>query len=130
MTKLDAYTLTQQNVLNSLKLIQMLTLEELHKILKSRPFKSEVINSTDSYIFNFTEVFVFRDESKLCLYELVQDKNNFKFIFGPLYQDVYTGNFKNVTLVIPGDNRFPIIINSDNSAIPAFKTFDITLIGQ
>lgn len=130
MTELAAYTLTQRNVQNLLKLIPMLTLEELHKILKSRSFKSEIIKSTDSYIFTFTEVFVFRDGNELCMYELIQDKNNFKFIFGPLYQKVYTDNFKNVTLVIPDDNRFPIIINSDNSAIPAVKTFDITLIGQ
>lgn len=108
----------------------MLTLLEFHQILKSRQFKSEVVGSTDSYIFTFTEIYIFRDGKPLCIYELIQDKSTFKFVFGHLFQNVSTDNFKNVIIVVNGNNRFPIVVNSNHLSIQSDKGFDITLIAQ
>ena len=108
----------------------MLTLQEFHKILKSRQFKSEVVGSTDSYIFTFTEIYILKDGNAFCIYELIQDKSTFKFVFGHLFKNVSTDNFKNVTIAVLGDNRFPIVVNSDNLSIQSGKGFDITLIAQ
>jgi hypothetical protein len=108
----------------------MLTLQEFHQILKSRPFKSEVVSSDESHIFTFTEIYIFKDGKPLCIYELIQDKSTFKLVFGHLFQNVSTTNFKNVTIVVNGDNRFPIVVNSDNLSIQSGKGFDITLIAQ
>lgn len=108
----------------------MVELQELHQILKSKTFKSKVEGSSDSFTFNFTEIYIFRDQKPLCIYELVKDKTGFKFIFGHLFENVSKDNFKNVTIVIEGDNRFPIVVNSDNLAIQNGQGFDISLIGQ
>jgi hypothetical protein len=107
-----------------------LTLQEFHQILKSRQFKSEVVGSTDSYIFTFTEIYIFRDAKPLCIYELIEDKSTFKFVFGHLFQNVSTDNFKNVTIAVNGDSRFPIVVNSEHLSIQNGKSFDITLIAQ
>jgi hypothetical protein len=108
----------------------MLTLQEFHQILKSRQFKSEMIGATDSYIFTFSEIYIFRDGKPLCIYELIQDKSTYKIIFGHLFQNISTYNFKNVTIVVNGDKRFPIVINSDHLSLQAGEGFDITLIAQ
>ncbi len=106
----------------------MITISELHQILKSRKFKSEVVGVADNYIFNFTEIYVFRDGKPLCIYELIQDETGFKFVFGHLFQNVSTAEFKNVKIEIKGDDRFPIVVNSDHLSIQAGKGYDITLV--
>ncbi|WP_075352534.1 hypothetical protein [Algoriphagus marinus] len=108
----------------------MLTLNEFHQILKSCSFKSEVAEKTDSYIFNFTEIYIFRDGKPLCIYELIQDKTTFKFIFGNLFQNISTSEFKNVTIMIQDDDRFPIVVNSYYLSSQSGQGLDITLIAQ
>lgn len=107
----------------------MLKLEDLHQILKSRPFRSALEDSSESYIFTFTQIYVFRDNKPVCIYELTQANGHFKFVFSNFFQSVSTEIFKNVTIMIEGDKRFPIIVNSDYLTIQAGRGFDITLIG-
>ena len=104
-----------------------MTLEELKSILKSRTFKSTFKDSETHYQFSFSEIYISRDQKPLGVYELTKSGDNFKLIIVQKLQDVFTDNFKNVILNVPGDKRFPVIINFDSLAIHLGVGLDITL---
>src|SRR5687768_7869631 len=105
----------------------MITAEELKGVLKKNKFKSSVIGSTDNFIFEFTEIYIFRDGKPLGIYEIIKKGDNFTIIISHTFQDVFTDNFKNITLNVSDDSRFPVNINLDSLQLHQGRGFDILL---
>lgn len=104
-----------------------MTLNELKDVLKSKRFKSSTIDNDENFIFTFTEIYIFRDNKPLAVYELIQIDDNFKIVILNKLQNVFTDNFKNIILSVYGDNRFPIIINFDSFSLKQGNSYEITL---
>lgn len=104
-----------------------MTLTQLKEVLKSKRFKSSIRNRDEHYIFTFSEIYIFRDDRPLAVYELIKTGDNFKLIILEKLQNVFTNNFKNVILSVRGDSRFPVIINFDSLALQETNGLDITL---
>jgi hypothetical protein len=103
-----------QNAIEDYKKHMTLTLETLKSILKTKTFVSSVKGKSEHYEFNFTEIYIFRDKKPLGVYELLETKDGFTIVVVQPLQSIFTDNFKNIVLKVPGDSRFPIIINFDS----------------
>lgn len=90
-----------------------MTVNELKKILKSNTFKSSFEQSNQHYLFSFTEIYIFRDNENIGIYELKKIDNNFVLILKQKQEKYFMGTFKNVILNVINDERFPIVINFD-----------------
>jgi len=61
---------------------------------------------------------------------LIQEQTSFKLVFSHLFHGISTDNFKNVTIVVENDERFPIIVNSVFASTTGIIAFDIILIAK
>ena len=58
-------------------------------------------------------------------YQLTKTKEGFNLSFSEKLKSFDVSNFVNVTLEVPGDERFPQTINFDSRALGEGKGFDI-----
>jgi len=102
-----------------------MTSDELNQVLESREFKSSFKYSDDHYRFSFKENYIGRNGISLGKYELTKTGENFKLTIVDKQENIHTDNFVNIILTVPGDNRFPVIINFDSKALQEGKGIDI-----
>lgn len=101
-------------------------LEELHRILKSRPFKS-TNDKGQSFVFTFTHVHILRDGIHISDYDLEKNNGNFFIKFVNTKNNIFTNDFKNILLVT---DNIKEILNYDLNALKISGRIDITLVGD
>lgn len=103
-----------------------MTLQDLHKTLKSRPFKSNN-GKGQNFIFTFTHVHVFRDGEHISDYDLEEQNGQLYMRLCNTKSCIDTGDFKNVLLVSDDDKE---LLNYDKKDLQTKGRIDITLVGQ
>lgn len=103
-----------------------MTTQELHKILKSRPFKS-TNDRGQSFIFTFTHAHIFRDGEHIADYD-IEEKYGYNFInLCNIKDSIRIDEFKNVLLVSDDEKE---LLNYDKIDLQRTGRIDITLVGQ
>ncbi len=85
-----------------------ITLTELVSILESRRFKSTFKGRPERPVFSFREGFVERDGIKFGQYKLVEQADIFRILFYDTDLGLFTDFYKNIVIIVSGDDRFPI----------------------
>ena len=103
-----------------------LTLQLLHNILKSRPFKSTDARG-QSFIFTFDHEHIFRDAENIADYNLEENNGNYFIKLYNVKSSVGTSDFKNVLLVSDDEKE---LLNYDKTHLQTKGRIDITFVGQ
>jgi len=103
-----------------------MTLQALHKTLKSRPFKS-TNDRGQNFTFSFTHAHIFRDGEHISDYDLEEQNGHLYIKLCNIKRSMWTGDFKNVLLVSDDDKE---LLNYDEKDLQVKGRIDITLVGQ
>jgi hypothetical protein len=100
---------------------QPMTLEEFIEVLESQGFKSTFKGRPERPIFSFKDGVVLRDGVFWGKYLIARQKDNFKISFYDTEEFLSTDIYRNIVIVVKGDNRFPI------SLVFSFGSIDIIM---
>jgi hypothetical protein len=101
-----------------------MTLQEIHSVLKSRPFKL-TNHKGESCKLIFTEIYVIREEKIIAEYEIRENGNQYTITFIKVVNGDLA-NVKNILLVI---DNFTTILNFDSLQLQQIGRIDCFLIG-
>ncbi len=87
---------------------QPITLKELVAILESHNFKSTFKDRPEQPIFSFKDGVVLRDGIFFGKYLITSQNDNFKISFHDTEEVLFTDIYRNIVIVVRGNNRFPI----------------------
>ena len=86
-----------------------MTVDELNNVLESKNFNS-INHRGENHKFSFKENCIYRDDVNIGRYQLIKGNDNFSLdIIGN--KNIVTEIYKNITLIVKADNRFPIVLS-------------------
>jgi hypothetical protein len=101
-----------------------MTHQEIHSILKSRPFKL-TNHKSESCELQFTEIHVIRDNKPIAEYEIQEVDNKYAIFFSK----VVNGDLANIKNILLVSDDFKTILNFDSLQLQQIGRIDCFLIG-
>lgn len=99
---------------------QPINLEELIAVLESQSFKSTFKGRTERPIFSFKDRVVKRDGIFFGKYLIARENDNFRISFQDTKEVLFTDIYRNIVIIVKGDNRFPISLVFNFGSIDIF----------